>query len=249
MQLTAGRVAVVTGAGSGIGRALAEAAARAGLTVVASDVNAEAVEAVAEGINAGGGAAQALVADVSRAEDIERIADVAFEAGSVQLICSNAGIVVPGRAWEISAADWQRVLDINFMATVHLARAFVPRLLEAGGPARLLVTGSMACVTARPFIGPYVASKHALLGLCEVLQHELATTGAPVGVSLVFPGRVHTAMSDGSPGAISADEVARIALDAVADDRLFTFTQDDRVPEVERRFADLLAGRTPAAPG
>ena len=120
----------------------------------------------------------------------------------------------------MSAADWERVIGVNFMATVHLVRAFVPRLLEAGEPAQLLVTGSMASVTARAGISPYVAAKHALLGLCESLNHELAAVTAAVGVTLLLPGKVSTGMSRADyPDAIEPDEVARIAFAAVAQRR------------------------------
>src|ERR1700742_2195379 len=159
MQMEPGRVAVVTGAASGIGLALAEAAAEAGLRVVLPDIAAAPLEAAAARLRGTGATVRTVVADVGRAEDIERVAAVAFELGSVQLVCSNAGIVPFGRAWEVSAADWERVMSVNFMATVRLVRVFVPRLIKTGDPAWLLITGSMASVTARPGISPYVAAK------------------------------------------------------------------------------------------
>jgi NAD(P)-dependent dehydrogenase (short-subunit alcohol dehydrogenase family) len=187
-----------------------------------------------------------VLADVSQPADIDRLARTAFALGSVQLVCSNAGIVVLGRAWELTAADWERVMGVNFMATVHLVRSFMPRLLAAGEPAQLLVTGSMASVTARPGIGPYVAAKHALLGLCETLNHELAAAGADVGVTLLLPGKVATGMSrEDYPDAITPDEAARIAFDAIERDRPLAFTHADRVPEVERRFAAIVADGRP----
>jgi NAD(P)-dependent dehydrogenase (short-subunit alcohol dehydrogenase family) len=223
MQIEAGRVAVVTGGASGIGYALAAAAAGRGLSVVLSDV-----------------------ADVPRVDDIDRLAQTALALGSVQLICSNAGIVLAGRAWELTAADWERVMNVNFMATVHLIRAFLPRLIEEGRPARLLVTGSMASVTARPGIGPYVAAKHALLGLCESLNGELAEAGADVRATLLLPGKVATGMSrEDYPDAITPDEAARIAFDAIERDRPLAFTHADRIPEVERRFAAIVADGRP----
>jgi len=237
---------VVTGGASGIGYALAAAAAGRGLHVVLSDVRADALEAAAAGLRGSGAVVTTVVADVFRSADIGRIAQTAFALGSVQLVCSNAGIVVFGRAWELTAADWERVMGVNFMATVHLARAFVPRLIEAGQPARLLVTGSMASVTARPGISPYVAAKHALLGLCESLNRELADTGADVGVTLLLPGKVATGMSrEDYPDAITPDEAARIAFDAVTHDRPLAFTHAARIPEVEQRFAAIIADGRP----
>jgi NAD(P)-dependent dehydrogenase (short-subunit alcohol dehydrogenase family) len=243
MRIQAGRVAVVTGGASGIGFALARAAGGHGLHVVLADVRADALAAAGARLRAAGAAVTTVVADVSRLADIERIARTAFELGSVQLVCSNAGIVVPGRAWEITAADWERVMGVNFMATVHLVRTFVPRLIEEQEPARLLVTGSMASVTARAGISPYVAAKHALLGLCESVNQELAAAGAAVGVTLLLPGKVATGMSrEDYPDAITADEAARIAFDAVAAGRPLAFTHADRIPEVEQRFAAIIAG-------
>jgi NAD(P)-dependent dehydrogenase (short-subunit alcohol dehydrogenase family) len=246
VRIEPGRVAVVTGGASGIGYALAVAAANRGLRVVLSDVRADALDAAADQLRESGAAVATVVADVSQPADIDRLARTAFALGSVQLVCSNAGIVVTGRAWELTAADWERVMDVNFMATVHLVRAFMPRLLEAGQSAQLLVTGSMASVTARPGISPYVAAKHALLGLCESLNHELADAGADIGVTLLLPGKVATGMSrEDYPDAITPDEVARIACDAVVDRRPLAFTHADRVPEVEQRFAAIVSGGRP----
>ncbi|HEY5398823.1 MAG TPA: SDR family NAD(P)-dependent oxidoreductase [Trebonia sp.] len=247
MRIEPGRTAVVTGGASGIGYALAAAAAGRGMRMVLVDVRPDALEAAAQRLRAAGAALTAVVADVSCPDDIERVARAAFESGRVQLVCSNAGIVRHGRAWEISAADWERVIGVNFMATVHLIRAFVPRLLEAGEPAQFLVTGSMAAVTARAGISPYVAAKHALLGLCESLGQELAAVTDAVGVTLLLPGKVSTGMSRSEyPDAITADEAARIAFDAVADRRPVAFTHADRIPEAERRFTAMVAGGRPA---
>ena len=247
MRIEPGRVAVVTGGASGIGYALAAAAAGRGLPVVLSDVRADALEAACAELRGSGAAVTPVLADVSQPADIDRLAETAFALGPVQLVCSNAGIVVAGRAWELAAADWERVMAVNFMATVHLVRAFLPRLIEAGLPARLLVTGSMASVTARAGISPYVAAKHALLGLCESLNYELAGAGADVGVTLLLPGKVATGMSrEDYPDAITPDEAAQIAFDAVAHSRPLAFTHADRVPEVERRFAAIVANGRPA---
>lgn len=247
MRIEPGRVAVVTGGASGIGFALAAAAAGHGMRVVLVDVRADALEAAAARLRGTGASLVTIVADVARLSDIERVAQAAFELGRVQLVCSNAGIVRFGRAWEVPATDWEQVIGVNFMATVYLIRTFVPRLLEAGEPAQLLVTGSMASVTARAGISPYVAAKHALLGLCESLSQELAAANAAVGVTLLLPGKVSTGMSRADdPEAIAADEAARIAFDAVAQRRPLAFTHADRIPEVEQRFAAIVAGGRPS---
>jgi NAD(P)-dependent dehydrogenase (short-subunit alcohol dehydrogenase family) len=247
MRIESGRIAVVTGGANGIGFALAAAAAAHGMRVVLADVRADALEAAAARLSGEGASVAAVVADVSRPDDIERVARAAFRLGRVQLVCSNAGIVRHGRAWEVPAADWERVMGVNFMATVHLVRSFMPRLLAAGEPAQLLVTGSMASVTAQAGISPYVAAKHALLGLCESLNHELAAVNAAVGVTLLLPGKVSTGMSRADyPDAIEPDEVARIAFAAVAQRRRLIFTHADRIPEVEQRFAAIVADGRPS---
>ncbi len=176
---------------------------------------------------------------------VASLAPTAFRLGPVQLVCSNAGIVVPGLSWEISAEQWDRVIGVNLMATVHLLRAFMPHLVAAGEPAHLLITGSMASVTARAGIAPYVSAKHALLGLAETVAAELDSVGADIGVTILMPGQVATGMTGAQPMMMSAEQVAEIALGAVADNRLFAFTHADRMAEIEQRFAAITAERPP----
>lgn len=236
----------MTGGASGIGFALAAAAATEGLHVLLVDLRADALDSAAAELRGSGGDVTTVVADVSRIDQIERVAQAAFALGRVQLVCSNAGIVRHGNSWEIPAVDWQQVMDTNFMATVHLVRAFVPRLIEVGDPGYLLVTGSMASVTARADISPYVAAKHALLGLCESLHYEFAAASAPIGVTLLMPGKVTTGMSSAEdPEAIAPSEVARLAFEAIARDQLFAFTHPERLLGVKQRFATIVAEQTP----
>jgi NAD(P)-dependent dehydrogenase (short-subunit alcohol dehydrogenase family) len=252
MDLQPGRVAVITGGASGIGFALAAAAADAGLDIVVVDINGDRLEPAAATLRERGVAVDAMTGDISDATFVGEVAATAFARGRVQLVCSNAGIVVPGRVWETSNAEWERVLAVNFMATVYLFGAFIPRLIAAGEPAQLLITGSMASVTARPGIGPYVAAKHALLGLAEVTSHELTAAQVPIGVTLLMPGQVVTGMTADTPappGAITPEQAAGRAFEAIARDQLFVFTQADRVPEVRDRFTAIVEGRTPRAPG
>ena len=146
--------------------------------VVLSDVRADALAAARAELRASGAAVTPVVADVSQPADVDRLARTAFDLGSVQLVCSNAGIMVAGRAWELSAADWERVMNVNFMATVHLVRAFVPSLIEAGQPARLLVTGSMASVTAR-FRGS--STREVNVSSTEATRRGMDTVGTSRG--------------------------------------------------------------------
>ncbi|MCD4524262.1 SDR family NAD(P)-dependent oxidoreductase [Nocardioides sp. cx-173] len=249
MQVQPGDVAVVTGGASGIGLALAAEAATRGLQVVIADLHDDALAAAAEELRGAGAEVTTVVADVARAADVDLLARTAFGLGAVRLLCSNAGIVRVGRAWELSAADWERIVEVNFMATVHLVRAFVPRLIDGGVPAHLLVTGSMASVTARAGISPYVATKHGLLGLCESLHYDLAAESVPIGVTLLMPGLVTTGMAGAEdPDAITAGEVAAIAFAAMARGQLTAFTHPQRIPDAEGRFEAITAQRAPWPP-
>lgn len=244
MRLEPARVAVVTGAAGGIGLALAQGLARAGLHIVVADVQADALHAAAEAIRAAGGAATPVVCDVADPAALLRLTDAAWAAGPVQVVCSNAGIVRGGPAWSVDAADWQRVLDVNLLASVHLIRAVVPRLIEQGTPAHVLLTGSMASVTARAGNAPYAVAKHGLLALAETLHLDLVAAGHPIGVTLLMPGLVATPMTGswavGNPEAITAEEAAAVALAAIAEDRLFAFTHPDRLDGVRARFDAIL---------
>jgi NAD(P)-dependent dehydrogenase (short-subunit alcohol dehydrogenase family) len=251
VKLQAGRVAIVTGAASGIGAALARKAGQAGMKLVLADINGDRLAEFGRELADDNLSVDALVGDISDLDFVRQVADAAFARGSVQLICSNAGIVVPGRSWEISIEDWERVLRINFLATVYLLQAGLPRMIESGETGHVLITGSMASVTARPGIAPYVSAKHGLLGLAESTFHELRAANIPIGVTLLMPGQVITGMMTGAappPTAITAERVAELALAGVQADQLFTFTQADRIPEVSARFAAITAGQWPQSP-
>jgi NAD(P)-dependent dehydrogenase (short-subunit alcohol dehydrogenase family) len=253
MQLTAGRVAVITGAASGIGFAIAQRCAEAGMHVVLADVNGEQLAEAGSALRSVGGSYETVLVDVANAVELENLADDAFARGSVQLVVSNAGIVRNGKSWEQPLEVWQAILDINLMASIRLQHAFLPRLIEAGESARLLITGSMASVTARAGNGPYNVAKHGLLALAETLHHELADIEAPVGVTLLMPGLVVSGMTGefakNYPGSISSEDAADVAIQAIAEERLFAFTHPDRLEGVEGRFSAILRQQNPGKPG
>lgn len=250
MKLHPGRVAVVTGGARGIGLAMAESLAARGLHTIVADNSAERLAAL-PAASGSAGTLEGFEVDVTEAGDVGRLADAAFARGSVQLVCSNAGIHISGRTWEVPYADWRRLIDVNIFGTVNMLGAFLPRLIAAGTPAHVLITGSMASVTARPRTGPYTTSKHALLGLAETTAHELTEAGAPIGVTLLMPSRVATPMSHATadePGVLTTAAAADIALAAVEADQLFAFTHPEAVPDVDERFDAIVAGRTPSIP-
>jgi NAD(P)-dependent dehydrogenase (short-subunit alcohol dehydrogenase family) len=253
MQLTAGRVAVITGAASGIGFAIAQRCAQAGMHVVLADVNFDQLGEAGNAIRAAGGSCETILTNVASPMELDELADRAFAAGSVQLVVSNAGIVRSGTAWEQPLEVWQQVLDVNLMASIRLQHAFLPRLIDDGQPAHILITGSMASVTARAGNGPYNVAKHGLLALAETLHHELTDIGAPIGVTLLMPGLVVSGMTGefakNVPGSITSEQASEVAMRAVAEGRLFAFTQPDRLHGVEGRFSSILTQQNPAKPG
>jgi NAD(P)-dependent dehydrogenase (short-subunit alcohol dehydrogenase family) len=188
-----GGVAVITGAGSGIGAGLAHTAAAAGATVVLADVAQDRAEAVAGEIRAAGGEAHALHVDTGDAASIERLADsVHARFGSVRLLVNNAGVETIGLAWELSAAAWERIVRINVLGPIHGVRAFVPRMIAAGERAFVANLASVGAFGMMPLQNPYVMSKHAVLSFTEGLRMEMELVGAPISVSVVTPGPVAT---------------------------------------------------------
>ena len=200
--------AVVTGAGSGIGRALAEALHARGAELVLADIDRDALAATAARLGAVG-----VEADVS---DPAAMADLAAQASDARLICLNAGVVGPslGPPWEVPPAEWDHVFAINVGGVVNGLRAFVPGLLAAGGPAHVLITASLAGLAVFPGGGAYGPSKHAVAAVAQHAAMALADT--PVRVSMICPALVATAMSpEGVDPAVVADEALQSVEDGV----------------------------------
>jgi NAD(P)-dependent dehydrogenase (short-subunit alcohol dehydrogenase family) len=247
-----GRVAVVTGAASGIGLGIAEAFAEAGMKVVLADMDTDRLLAVRARLAGLGHEVAAVVTDVGDPAQVEALADATIDAfGDVHVICNNAGVVRAGRTWELPLEDWALVLRVNLLGVVHGVRSFVPRLLASGHEGHVVNVASMAAVTPVPGIGPYNVSKHGVLALSETLQAELGAAGAPIGVTVVMPGRVRSRLglapdapdADRAPlevGVIEAEAVGAQVLDAIRTGRLHLFTHPERKPDVERRFGRIL---------
>ncbi|HEY8122045.1 MAG TPA: SDR family NAD(P)-dependent oxidoreductase [Myxococcota bacterium] len=193
LEALRGGVAVITGAGSGIGEGLARSAASAGATVVLADLALDRAERVASEIRAAGGTAHALPVDTADAASIERLAaQVHVRFGDVRLLVNNAGIETIGLAWELSAAAWERIVRINVLGPIHGVRAFAPRMLAAKQRAYLANVASVGALGMMPVQNPYVMSKHAVLSFTEGLRLEMELVGAPISVSVVTPGPVAT---------------------------------------------------------
>ncbi len=234
-----GRVAVVTGAANGIGLALSRQLAAEGMQVVLVDIDRGALDQAVTSI---GGTATAEVVNVADRDAVERLADRTFERfGAVHLLCNNAGLTCKGRIWDFSADDWDRILGVNLRAVINGVGAFLPRMLgEDEG--HVVNTGSVASIVTWGEATPYATTKKAVLGLSEGLWHELRAVGSKIGVSVLMPARVDTAIrahsrASGMPWvvnneaagggigqAISPEEAAAVVIQAVRTDTFYALT-------------------------
>ena len=242
MEQLEGRTAVVTGAASGIGLAVAEAFSAAGMRVVMADIDEESVRSHAARLSDEGADVLAVGVDVRDPDSVERVGDAAVERfGKLHVAVNNAGVVNGGYSWELSLEEWHRVIDVNLWGVIHGIRAFVPRILASQEEGHVVNTGSMASVLALARLGPYTVAKHGVLGLSDVLRAEMVSLQAPVGVSVVMPGMIKTGMNP--VGIVSSTTVAANVIDAVRHGRDYVFTDDHSTDQVDDRLRAILAAR------
>jgi NAD(P)-dependent dehydrogenase (short-subunit alcohol dehydrogenase family) len=256
-----GRVAVVTGAGSGIGAGIARACAAQGMNVVLADIELDAAKRVAEELVAAGASAHAVRTDVSRAEEVEALADESFERfGAVHLLCNNAGVAQGGAIHELRPEDWQWTLGVNLYGVIHGCRAFVRRWLERGAEAHVVNTASVGGFLSGPVLGMYSTSKFAVVAYTEALAQEVAERG--IGVSVLCPGWTNTNLGNASrnrpaelgtapdalgiitPGmaeGMDPLEVGERVLRGVRENALYIFTHPEFQPLIAQRFERVLA--------
>jgi NAD(P)-dependent dehydrogenase (short-subunit alcohol dehydrogenase family) len=237
MKELSGKVAAVTGAASGIGRALAERFAAEGMKVVLADLEEEALKRAEDELRAAGAAVASLRTDVSKAEDVEALAQFAVDTfGAVHVACNNAGVGVGGVTWQNTVKDWEWVLGVNLWGVIHGVRSFVPRMLAQGDECHIVNTASGAGLHARPWLAMYCASKHAVVALSESLYHELALSGSHVKVSVLCPAVVNTRIGESErnrPQTLRDEDAAGVP--------------SQQMQVMERAFRELLAtGLAPA---
>jgi len=199
-----GKVAVITGAASGFGRAFAEKGAALGMKLVLADVDGAALARTVDDLRAAGADAIGVPTDVSDAAQVEALALAALDAfGKVHLLFNNAGVGVGGFVWESTARDWEWVFGVNVMGVAHGVRVFTPIMLRQNEPAHIVNTASVAGLLSPPAMGIYNASKHAVVSLTETLYHDLQLAqvakpadGGEVGCSLLCPAFVPTGIAD-----------------------------------------------------
>jgi NAD(P)-dependent dehydrogenase (short-subunit alcohol dehydrogenase family) len=270
-----GKVAVVTGAASGIGAALAGRFASEGMRVVLADVEVGPLQEAADELAADGAEVLAVPTDVSRGDVVDRLAVAGAEAfGPVHVLCNNAGVGAGGLLADLTTEDWEWVLGVNLWGVIHGLRAFLPGMLAHGEPGHIVNTASLAGLVSAPMMGPYGASKFAVVGISEALYHELQLTGSRIGASVLCPGWVNTQIYasernrpagmgsataglgvDGDPRAemlrqilasgMAPDAVADLVLEAIRDGRFYVLTHPEMTPAVESRMRGILDGHNP----
>jgi NAD(P)-dependent dehydrogenase (short-subunit alcohol dehydrogenase family) len=213
-----GKVAVVTGAASGIGYALVQRFAQEGMRVVLADVEKLALDEAAEQLRSAGYEVLSVLTDVSRAEDVERLAASTYEAfGAAHILCNNAGVVKSARAWELTIDDWRWLIDVNLWGVIHGVRAFVPRMLAQQEPCHVVNTASVVALLTLVNKAAYAAAKAGVVGLSESLQVDLDADAAPIGVSVLLPGFIPTKITESDrnrPGQL-ADAAARSSASSI----------------------------------
>jgi len=266
----AGKTAFVTGGASGIGLALGQAFAHAGMKVVLADIEAKVLANAVAGLEKEGASVIGVACDVADSESVNRAARTAFETfGNVHVVCNNAGVAAGGGIDTISLDNWRWVVDVNLMGVVHGVHAFLPHIRAHGEGGHFVNTASMAGMVSGMGFSPYTATKFAVVAMSEGLAQQLKPFG--IGVTVLCPGYVRTRIGESgrnrqprygeappldptSPAAAIVAEVAgRIAagldpgnvaarvLAAIRNDDLYVFTDPEMTADAEQRFGTILA--------
>ena len=273
MENLQGKVAVITGGASGIGWAVARRAAAEGMKVVIADIEEGALKQAERELTSQGTDAIAVATDVADAASVRELRERALgRYGAVHLVHNNAGVGGGGPIWEVPEEDWRWIVGVNLWGVIHGVAAFVPLLVEQG-EGHVVNTASIAGLTTAPFIGPYNATKQAVVAISETLYKDLEAAGVSgVGVSVLCPGFVQTRIADAGrnrpdwapardvenaeevratiqdlvDGGIPPSVVADMVLDAVRTDTFYIRTHPELDAAIRTRFEDILGGRPPS---
>lgn len=268
-----GGVAVITGAGAGIGAGLARYASRLGMTVVLADVDARAVATLRDELCAAGGTAVDVVCDVRDPDAVQELANKAYrDVGPVRLLVNNAGVEQFGYLWDTPVPNWRRVVDINVSGVFFGVRAFLPKMMATDEQAWVWNLSSVGGVRAIPLQAPYIMSKHAVLALTECLHLDVQSAGHDhhIHVQAVLPGAVVSNIFEAAGGVdsnasdVAAAEAQRSAMldikatamdplaaaetvfEQAAEGRFYLLTRQSVASAMEERANVLAAQRSPA---
>ena len=273
-----GKVAVITGGASGLGRAMAERFARAGMSIVLADVEPNALAKAEAEMKAAGAKVIGVRTDVSKAADVEALAQRTLAAfGGVHLLANNAGVAEGGNVWDNTVADWEWVLGVNLWGVIHGVRVFTPIMLAQGSEGHIVNTASVAGLLSPPGMGIYSVSKHAVVALSECLHQDLALKTDKVKCSVLCPAYVPTGIADSGrnrpaalsetrhkgaadlaldanlkkavqSGKLTAADVAQKVYEAVCEERFYILTHPKIKPSIQWRMEDILQERNPTNP-
>jgi NAD(P)-dependent dehydrogenase (short-subunit alcohol dehydrogenase family) len=264
-----GGVAVITGAGAGIGAGLARHAAQLGMTVVLADIDAKAVAVLRDELAATGAIAVDAVCDVRDPDAVQALAEQTYrDVGPVRLLVNNAGVEQFGYLWDTPVDNWNRLVDINISGVFHGVRAFLPRMIDAGSPAWVWNLSSIGGVAVVPLQAPYIMSKHAVLALTECLRLEVQHAGHDhIQVQAVLPGAVVSKIFESAGGVDQGDvgaaesqreamldikaeamdpvAAAEVVFEQAAEGRFYLLTQPEYVGSAMAERAETLVAQRP----
>jgi len=266
-EVFAGGVAVITGSGSGIGAGIARRCGELGMTVVVADIDTAAAQGTVDQIVAAGGKAEPVKVDVSRPEELDRLAeDVFARHGAVRLLVNNAGIETVGFTWEVPVARWEATLNINLHGVIHGVRAFVPRMIASGEECWIANLSSIGGFAAMPAQTAYTVTKHAVEAFSECLYLEMEVKQLPIHVTSVIPGMIRTNIfnAEGGEGepetarnhrrkmfemmrdyGMDLAEGARVIVEGIAENRFWVHSQPEMSQQILDRRIEFFQSQQP----
>ncbi len=274
MKDLAGKTAVITGGANGIGLCMAEAFAAEGMKLVLADVEQAALDRAVAGLTEAGHEAIGILCDVSKFAQVEAVAQAALARfGKIHVVCNNAGVSITGPIFQMSLDDWRWVYDVNVWGVIHGIKAFVPILMEQREEAHVVNTASLASFNGTGDHAPYCSSKAAVLSLSQALYSEMIAFDTKIGVSVVCPGMVDTAINKSwrnrpagdqpwsdrefaheefvrgseqfQAAGVKPQEIARVTLDAIRENRLYVFNGERWRDYIGMSLEPILAAQNP----